>query len=120
MIRIPRHYIKWIILALLNVHLCSFAQQLAFNKSKQNKEMYFNYTWSDHQEQTRDIAFALPLRQLNRQNHKKFIPDLAQQYVYIELHKAARKIDPREARIQIQHRGQDIHIQVTSRSDNLL
>jgi hypothetical protein len=120
MIRIPRHHIKWILLALLNVHLCSFAQQLAFNKSKLNKEMSFNYTWSDHKEQTRDIAFALPLRQLNRQNHKKFIPDLAQQYVYIELHKAARKIDPKEARVQIQNRGQNIHIQVTSRSDNLL
>ena len=104
---------------MLNVHLCSFAQQVSFNKSKQNNEMYFNYTWSDHQDQTRDISFALPLRQLNKQNHKKFIPDLAQQYVYIELHKAARKIDPREARVQIQHRGQDILIQVTSRSDNL-
>jgi hypothetical protein len=120
MIRISRHIIKWIMLAMLNVHLCSFAQQVSFNKSKQNKEMSFSYTWSDHQELTRDISFALPLRQLNKQNHKKFIPDLAQQYVYIELHKAARKVDPREARVQIQHRGQDIHIQVTSRSNNLL
>ena len=120
MIRIPHRHFKWILLALLNVHLCSFAQQLAFNKSKQNKEMSFDYTWSDHKEQTRDIAFALPLRQLNRQRHKRFIPELAQQYVYIELHKAAREIDPREARVQIQHRGQNIHIQVTSRSDNLL
>jgi hypothetical protein len=104
----------------MSVHLPSLAEQLAFNKSKQNKEMYFNYTWSDHQEQTQNIAFALPLRQLNKQTHKKFIPDLAQQYVYIELHKAARKIDPREARVQIQHRGQDIRIQVTSRSDKLI
>jgi hypothetical protein len=120
MIRMSRYNLKWIMLLMLNVHLCSFAQQISFNKSKQNKEMSFNYTWSDHQDQIRDIAFALPLRQLNRQNHKKFIPDLAQQYVYIELHKAARKIDPREARVQIQHRGQDIHIQVTSRSDKLL
>ncbi len=120
MIGIPNSTIKWLTLAFMSVHLPSFAQQLVFNKAKQNKEMHFNYTWSDHQEQTRDIAFALPLRQLNRQHHKKFIPDLAQQYVYIELHKAARKIDPKEARVQIQHRGQDIHIQVTSRSDNLL
>jgi hypothetical protein len=104
----------------MSVHLPSFAQQLSFNKSKQNKEMHFNYTWSDHQEQTTDLAFALPLRQLNTQNHKKFIPDLAQQYVYIEMLKAARKIDPKEARVQIQHRGQDIHIQVTSRSSNLI
>jgi hypothetical protein len=120
MIRIPRNTLKWLTIAFMSLHLPSFAQQLAFNKSKQNKEMHFNYTWSDHQEQTQDITFALPLRQLNRQKHKKFIPDLAQQYVYIELHKAARKIDPRQARVQIQHRGQDIHIQVTSRSNNLL
>lgn len=104
----------------MSVHLPSFAQQSVFNKSKQNNQVFFDYSWSDHQGLTRDIKFALPLRQLNKQTHKKFIPELAQQYVYIELHKAARKIDPREARVQIQHRGQDIHIQVTSRSNNLL
>ena len=79
--------------------------------------MYFNYTWSDHQEKTSDISFSLPFHQLNKQNHKKFIPNLAQQYVYIEMHKAAKKIDPKEARVHIQRRGQDIHIQVTSRSN---
>ena len=72
--------------------------------------MYFNYSWSDHQEQAQDIAFTLPLLKLNKQTHKKFIPSLAQQYVYIELHKAARKISPKEARVQIQRRGQDIQI----------
>jgi hypothetical protein len=104
----------------MSVHLSSFSQQLSFNKSKKNKEMYFNYTWSDHQEKTSDISFSLPFRQLNKQNHKKFIPNLAQQYVYIEMHKAAKKIDPKEARVHIQRRGQDIHIQVTSRSNKLL
>jgi|TARA_B110000902_G_scaffold257753_1_gene326398 hypothetical protein len=104
----------------MSVHLSSFSQQLSFNKSKKNKEMYFNYTWSDHQEKTSDISFSLPFHQLNKQNHKKFIPNLAQQYVYIEMHKAAKKIDPKEARVNIQRRGQDIHIQVTSRSNELL
>jgi len=104
----------------MSVHLSSFSQQLSFNKSKKNKEMYFNYTWSDHQEKTSDISFSLPFRQLNKQNHKKFIPNLAQQYVYIEMRKAAKKIDPEEARVHIQRRGQDIHIQVTSRSNKLL
>jgi len=107
-------------IACFSIHLSSFAQQLAFNKSKQDNEFIFNYTWSDNQEITRDITFTLPTRHLNRQNHKKFIPELAQQYVYIELHKAARKIDPREARVQIQRRGQEILIQVNSRSDKLL
>jgi hypothetical protein len=120
MIRVSRNTIRWLTIAFMSVHLSSIAQQLSFNKSKQNKEMHFNYTWSNHQDQTTDLAFTLPLRQLNSQNHKKFIPDLAQQYVYIEMLKAARKIDPKEARVQIQHRGQDIHIQVTSRSSNLI
>jgi hypothetical protein len=104
----------------MSVHLSSFSQQLSFNKSKRNKEMYFNYTWSDHQEKTSDISFSLPFSQLNKQNHKKFIPNLAQQYVYVEMHKAAKKIDPKEARVHIQRRGQDIHIHVTSRSNQLL
>jgi hypothetical protein len=115
-----RNSIKWLTLALLSVHLSSFAQQITFNKSKQNKQMLFNYSWSDIQELTRDITFSLPLSQLNQKSHRKFIPELAQQYVYIELLKAARKIDPREARVQIQRRGQEIHIQVNSRSDKLL
>lgn len=117
---IPRNTIRWLTVAFISIHLPSLAQQLTFNKSKQTKQMYFNYSWSDHREQIQDIAFTLPLSQLNKQNHKKFISSLAQQYVYIELHKAARKINPKEARVQIQRRGQDIQIQVTSRSDNLL
>ena len=120
MFRVSRNKIRWFTLVFMSVHLSSFSQQLSFNKSKKNKEMYFNYTWSDHQEKTSDISFSLPFRQLNKQNHKKFIPNLAQQYVYIEMHKAAKKIDPKEARVNIQRRGQDIHIQVTSRSNELL
>tara|TARA_B110000908_G_C10232745_1_gene441516 strand:- start:904 stop:1860 length:957 start_codon:yes stop_codon:yes gene_type:complete len=120
MFRVSRNKIRWFILGIMSVHFSSFSQQSSFNKSKQNKEMYFNYSWADHQEQTTDLAFSLPFRQLYKQNHKKFIPDLAQQYVYIEMHKAAQKIDPKEARVQIQRRGQDIHIQVTSRSNKLL
>lgn len=120
MFRVFRNKIRWFTLVFMSVHLSSFSQQLSFNKSKKNKEMYFNYTWSDHQEKTSDISFSLPFRQLNKQNHKKFIPNLAQQYVYIEMHKAAKKIDPKEARVHIQRRGQDIHIQVTSRSNKLL
>lgn len=108
------------ILASLFTQSFVFATQSAFSKTKVNKDMRFNYSWTNHQEQLVDLSFSLPLRQINQQSHKKFVPELAQQYVYIELHKDARKIDPREARVQIQRRGQDIQIQVTSRSDNLL
>jgi hypothetical protein len=120
MITIPRNTIKWLTIAFISVHLPSFSQQVVFNKAKKSKDMFFNYTWSDHQDQEQDITFALPLRQLNSQTHKKFIHNLAQQYIYIELHKTARKIDPRQARVKIQNRGQDIQIQVTSRSNKLI
>ena len=120
MIRVPYNIIKCVMVFFTIIHLPSLAQQLSFTTSKQGEHKRFNYTWADHQEQTQNISFALPLSQLNNQNHKKFIPDLAQQYVYIELHKAARKIDPREARVQIHRRGQGIHIQVTSKSNKLL
>jgi hypothetical protein len=104
----------------LSWHSFGNSEQVRFNKAKQNADMAFNYSWSNHQQQTVDLSFSLPLKFINKQKHKRFIAELAQQYVYIELHKAARKIDPREARVQIQHRGQDIIVQVTSRSDNLL
>lgn len=120
MLKIPRSTVIWLTFLLIGIHLPSLGQQLIFNKSKQGQEMRFKYSWTDHQDFTRDIGFALPLRLINTQTHKKFIPDLARQYVYIELLKAARKIDPREARVQVQHRGQDLYIQVTSRSENLL
>lgn len=120
MIKIPRNVAGWLVIAFTSVHFSSFAQQLTFNKTKQSERMYFDYSWSDHQEQTQDITFTLPLLQVNSQNHKKFIPSLAQRYVYIELHKAARKINPKDARVRIQRRGQNIQVRVTSRSDNLL
>lgn len=113
-------HIKWLLCFLVCVHFNAHSQQIVFNKNQQNSEIQFNYVWQNHQQQDTKLSFSLPLRQVNQQNHKKFVPDLAQQYVYIELHKAARKIDPREARVQIQNRGQDILIQVNSRSDKLL
>lgn len=112
--------ITCVLFIFLSIHCSVNAQQLAFKKEKQKAEVHFSYTWQDHQQQNTELEFSLPLRQVNQQQHKKFIPELAQQYVYIELHKAARKIDPREARVQIQHRGQDILIKVNSRSNNLL
>ncbi|MEP1554354.1 MAG: hypothetical protein ABJJ44_08295 [Paraglaciecola sp.] len=95
-------------------------KQTAFSKTKDGAETVFHYRWDDELEQTSEIKFKLATKQFNVKNHKRFVPDLAQQYVYIELHKEARKIDPREARVQIKKTGQDIQINVKSRSDKLL
>lgn len=95
-------------------------KQLAFQKTKLGTDIEFQYRWIDNAELTSEIEFKLSAKKLNTKNHKRFVPDLAQQYVYIELHKEARKIDPREARVQISKLGQDIQINVKSRSDKLL
>lgn len=120
MIRIPHATFKWLLGMAIFISSYGYTEQLTFNKSKQGTQVAFSYSWADHKDKVHEIDFSLPLRQINTQNHKKFVPDLAQRYVYIEMHKAARLIDPKEARVQIQNRGQDIQVKVTSRSDNLL
>ncbi|MGS2721697.1 hypothetical protein [Paraglaciecola aestuariivivens] len=85
--------------------------------AKGESQSAFNYVWIDHLNREAELSFTLPLNKLNSQSHKRFIPEMAQQYVFIELHKAARKVDPKEARVEIQRRGKDISISVTSRSE---
>lgn len=96
------------------------AEQLTFDTDKKNGLMTFDYLWKDDQEQQHTLNFTLPLTEVNKKHHKKFIPRLADQYVYIELHKAARNIDPKEASVKIGRQGKDIKIQVNSRSQKLI
>ncbi|MEP0354422.1 hypothetical protein [Paraglaciecola sp.] len=108
---------------LILMFLLSFplqGKQIAFNKTQNGADTLFHYRWDTELEQMSEINFRLATKEFNVKSHKHFVPDLAQQYVYIELHKEARKIDPREARIQINKTGQDIQVNVKSRSDKLL
>lgn len=98
----------------------SFAAQLSFDSSKQDGNMLFEYQWQDHQAQTQALKFSLPLKNVNIKHHKRFIPALADRYVFVELHKAARAISPKEASVKIRKQGQDIVIKVNSRSQNLI
>jgi hypothetical protein len=105
------------------VVLASFANadQVAFSKAKQPAGLHFSYQWLDSFAQTQNLEFTLPTNQQGKYTHKRFVKNLAQQYVYIELHKAARKIDPREARITIKRRTQNnIKVEVSSRSEQML
>lgn len=96
------------------------AQQLAFQRQSTDQQVAFDYQWQDKRQQTHQLALVLPKAQINSQVHKRFMPALAQRYVYVELHKAARKIDPREAHVKITRQGQDIQIETTSRSAQML
>lgn len=96
------------------------AEQVVYKKVKKQSQLSFQYQWIDSFSQSQNLEFNLPLRQSGGQTHKRFVPELAQQYVYIELHKAARLIDPREARVTIQRGTQNIKVTVNSRSETAL
>ena len=98
----------------------SAGEQLSFDKVNQRAETEFSYQWHDTQGQVQQLRFALPSVSTNRQNHKRFVDELAQQYVYIALLREARKVDPREATIQVFRKPQTIDIKVTSRSQEAL
>lgn len=104
---------------LLNIHSV-FAVQLQFKTTKNSDNMVFHYKWNDHQEQQHELDFSIPLEHINSQYHKRFVPQLADQYVYISLHRAAQKIDPKEASVRIHREGKDIRIRVNSRSEALI
>jgi hypothetical protein len=108
------------LLCFIIFHLDLQAEQLTFSKVVDKKKIHMEYQWIDHEETPQSLDFSLPKSTVNKQVHRKFIPDIAQQYVYIELHKAARKIDPREARVEIKHHADDLRVTVNSRSPKLL
>lgn len=111
------HYVGLLLLSSTHSVL---AEQITYNKEKQQTTFSFSYSWHDSYSQTQNLQFSLPANAFSRQVHKRFVNQLAQQYVYIELHKAARLIDPKEARVSINKDTQGIQIRVKSRSEQLL
>lgn len=97
-----------------------YAEQVSFKKLKQSSQLNLSYQWIDSFSRTQELEFSLPIKQTSGHSHKRFVAELAQQYVYIELLKAARLIDPREARVKVQRGTQNINIQVSSRSQESL
>lgn len=98
----------------------SLATQLSFETTKNSGNMLFSYKWKDHQKQQQFLDFTLPLDKVNVQHHKRFIPELADQFIFVELHKAARAINPKEASVQIRRQANKIVVKVNSRSQNLI
>ncbi len=92
-------------------------QQLNFNKQMAEDEIQFNYNWLDQAQHEQQLHFALPkdliLQQSNK--HTRYQPEQAKRYIYIELMKAIRAVDPKEANIHLQKLGQELQIRVRSR-----
>lgn len=96
--------------------------QEKFEKSFSNDNIELSYQWRDHFNVSRTIEFSLPKDKVQDQYRsvKKYMPEIVQRYVYIELMKKAQQIDPREASVRIKKVGKDFNIEVSSQSPEML
>ena len=112
--------IVWFVFLLVSINAA--AEQISFNKTESDAGITLSYQWTDHFEQNQSIDITLPQDKINNlyRSVKNYMPDIAQRYVYIELMKAAQKVDPREARIRLRKLGLDTRITVSGRSPELI
>jgi len=110
---------RWLWLCLSLTTFTSHAEQQSFKQLKLADATEYSYDWQDSNAQAHSLKFLLPAAQHNQPLQRKFVANMAQQYVYIELHKAARAIDPRQATVDIKRQGKNIQVEVSSRSQEL-
>jgi hypothetical protein len=116
------------LLLLSFVYLFSFSNDILasgqekFEKTYSTNNIELGYQWRDHFNASRNINFTLPKDKVQDQYRsvKKYMPEIVQRYVYIELMKKAQKIDPREASVRIKKVGKDFNIIVSSQSPEML
>ncbi|GAB2685670.1 hypothetical protein GCM10027170_15870 [Aliiglaciecola aliphaticivorans] len=98
------------------------AKQLQFEKSSDETSYRFAYQWVDQGNQNKSLTFSIDktVAQNQYKNQTVFKPEIAQRYVYVELMKQAQKIDPKEARVSIQQRGEQLEVSVSSRHLEML
>ncbi|MCC2617942.1 transglutaminase-like domain-containing protein [Aestuariibacter halophilus] len=109
-----------ILLAVLS-HGNGFAKQLSFQRTPQENGVALRYVWQDHAGRQRELSFVLDNQELDKQfrNTVLYKPDVATRYLYIELLKHAREVNPREARVSVQRLGKDVRIVVKGRNETL-
>lgn len=103
-----------LVLMWLSLPLC--AQQQHFTQSRDNAGQQFSYRWQDRAQQPQEISFTLPAASLNAltTTQPSYRKAIAQRYIWVQMMEAAKEIDPRQARVDIRPRGDDILLQVRS------
>lgn len=98
------------------------ASQRTFNKSDSNESVDLSYEWLTHAQQPVQLSFSIPKDKLNSQfkSQKNYMPHIAQRHVYIELMKAAQKVNPKEARVKITKLAGDYKISVSGSSPEMV
>ncbi|MCU7553018.1 hypothetical protein OCL06_00240 [Alteromonas sp. ASW11-19] len=96
------------------------ARQQFFERTTTDTGFGFHYQWVDRNNAMQSVRFTLarealadvPLQQT------AYRPAIAQRYVYVEMLKSAREIDPRVARVNLSQRGNDIQMAVVAGNNN--
>lgn len=104
------------------VFVTAHAEQTAFNKQQSGDTIQLDYEWDDQQGNGHVMSVSFSKESLNQSfnNNKNYSPKVAQRYVFLALQRAAINVNPKEASVRLNMVGQDIKVQVSSRSnDNL-
>jgi hypothetical protein len=97
------------------------ANQSYFHREESDQAVTLKYRWLDAFGAERNLSFSLDKEKMSSQHklNKSYKPEIAQRYVYIQLQKAAQKVNPREARISFRRLNSEIQIQVKSQNDKV-
>ncbi|NMH60355.1 hypothetical protein [Alteromonas ponticola] len=109
---------RLVTIPLLLLSMCCHAQQTAFKRERTQEFVNYSYRWLDHYGAEQSLQFALETNQIDKTPdlQRTFQPALAQRYVTVALLKAARQINPKRARIDINPRNESIEVKVRARS----
>ncbi len=97
------------------------AKQTYYHILENDDSITLKYRWYDSFGTNRAISFDLDKNKIAEQHRQNIIyrPEIAFRYVYIELQKEARKINPRDARVRFRNLNNELQIEVKSGSDEL-
>lgn len=106
----------------LSVAMQVRAEQSYFDINETPTGIEMKYRWEDYYGTQRNLEFVLDKKTISEQYSTNLIyrPEIAQRFVFIELQRAAQKINPKEARVKFMRRGSDVSFQVSSRSNDLV
>ncbi|WP_137165787.1 hypothetical protein [Salinimonas lutimaris] len=99
-------------------HAQANAGQTHFSRQIGDKDVTYSYGWLTPEGTTRNLSFSLNRSELAQAPaaQANYSARMAQRYVYVEVMKAARNIDPKQARIAVEQKNEGIEIRVSSTS----
>lgn len=97
------------------------ARQLMFDSQREEAQLTYQYRWEDSQQAEQELTFTLDAQALARAPGEpvRYTQARVQRYIYVALVKAAREVDPKQARVNITQQNDGVQIAVRSTSQAL-